>query len=481
MSVSVMTIDSDIDDIEDSATSPPRFSRRQRGIMLVLLGAGFMLSVDFSILNVALPDVGAGVGLELTGLAWITSAYALPAAGFTLVFGRLADLFGRRRLFLSGLVLLTGASLLGGFATNPEMLLTARVLQGLAAAMTTPAAMSLLTTTFPEGRMRDRVLGLSGSLACGGFTVGALVGGTLVSLLGWRAAFFINFPVAVVLLLLTPFLISESRVPKRAALDLPGAVTVTGGLLAVIYAVIEKNVPVAVVGVLLLAAFWLIERRSPAPLVPVRILKRPTVKWGNYAGFVIFVVEPAVIFLTTLYLQQILGLSPLVTGLIFCVPGLAAVAAGVIAGRFIGRFGSHTVLAVGLSVTGLANLPLVFLGADRMALAVLIPALFLGFFGHVAAIVAFMVTGTSGLPNEEQGLATGLTSMTQQVAITIGTPMLSAVAATQSVQLTGFHLALGVTVAVTLASVVLIWVRLRPSGAVVIPLPESERVLEQAC
>jgi MFS family permease len=444
--------------------SPPRFSGRQRVILLVLLGAGFMLAVDFSILNVALPEVGAGVGLGLTGFAWITSAYALPAAGFTLLFGRLADLFGRRRLFISGVVLLTGASLLGGFAANAELLLTARALQGLSTAMTIPAALSLLTTTFTEGATRDRVLGLNGALLSGGFTVGALVGGALVSLLGWRAAFFINVPVAVVILLVTPFVISESRVPKRVKLDLPGALTVTGGLLAVIYAVIEKNVPFAVVGVLLLAAFWMIELRSPAPLAPVRILKRPTVKWGNYAGLVIFTMEPAMIFLMTLYLQQILGLSPLATGLIFGVPGLAAVAAGVIAGRFIGRFGGRTVLAVGLSVQGLATLPLAFLGADRAALLVLIPALFIGFFGHVAAIVAFTVTGTSGLPNAEQGLATGLTSMTQQVAIVVGIPILSAVAATQSVRLTGIHLALGVNVVVTLASVVLVWFRLRPRG-----------------
>ncbi|WP_241267320.1 MFS transporter [Streptomyces scabichelini] len=447
-----------------NTTLPPRISGRQRLILFVLLGAGFMLSVDFSILNVALPQVGAGVGLGLDGLPWVTSAYALPAAGFALVFGRMADLFGRRRLFLSGMVLLTGASLLGGFATSPEMLLTARALQGFATAMTIPAGLSLLTTTFAEGAIRDRVLGLNGALLSAGFTVGALVGGTLVSLLSWRAAFFINVPVAVVILLITPALISESRMPDRVRLDLPGAVTVTGGLLAVIYAIIEKNLPSAVVGVLLLAAFWVIELRSAAPLAPVRILRRPTVKWGNYAGLVIFTMEPAMIFLTTLYLQNTLDFSPLTTGLIFGVPGLAAVAAGVIAGRFIGRFGTRKVLTVGLSVQGLSTLPLVFLGADRMWLAVLIPALFIGFFGHVTSIVAYTVTGTSGLPDEEQGLATGLTSMTQQVAITVGIPVLSAVAATQTVELTGIHLALSVNVAVTLVSVVFIWFGLRPRG-----------------
>jgi len=443
-------------------TLSPRFDSRQRLVLFVLLGAGFMLAVDFSILNVALPEAGAGVGLGLTGLPWIISAYALPAAGFALVFGRLADLFGRRRLFVSGLVLLIGASMLGGLASNPAMLLTARTLQGLATAMTIPAALSLLTTTFAEGRVRDRVLGLNGAMLSGGFTVGALVGGTLVSLMSWRAAFFINVPVAAFILLATPFVIAESRLPRRMKLDLPGAVTVTGGLLAVIYAVIEKSAPAAVVGVLLLVAFWMIELRSPAPLASVRILKRPTVKWGNYAGFVIFTMEPAMIFLITLYLQKVLGFSPLVTGLVFGVPGLASVAAGVIAGRFIGRFGSRRVLVAGLTVQGLMTLPLVFLGADRSALAILVPALFIGFFGHVTAIVAYTVTATSGLPDQEQGLATGLTSMTQQVALTVGVPFLGAIAATRSVELTGIHLALGVNVTVTLVSVVFIWYGLRP-------------------
>lgn len=441
--------------------APNRFTTRQRLILLVLLGSGFMLSVDFSILNVALPDVGAGVGIGIAGLPWVTSAYALPAAGFTLVFGRTADLFGRRRLFLAGMVLLAVASLIGGLATGPETLLAARALQGFATAMSLPAALSLLTTTFAEGATRDRVLGLNGAMLSGGFTVGALVGGTLVGLLSWRAAFFINVPVAMAILVTTPMVISESRTPDRVKLDLPGALTVTGGLLAGIYAIIEETLVWGVVGAVLLVAFWLIELRSPAPLAPVRILRRPTVKWGNFAGLVIFTMEPAMIFLITLYLQNILDLSPFATGLIFGVPGLAAVAAGVVAGRFLGRYGNRRVLTTGLAVQALATLPLVLLGADRLALFVLIPALFIGFFGHVTAIVAYTVTGTSGLPNEEQGLATGLTTMTQQVALVVGIPILSSVAATQSSQLAGLHVALGVNVAITLVSVALVWFGLR--------------------
>ncbi|GGP01665.1 MFS transporter [Nonomuraea glycinis] len=443
-------------------TAPPRFTGRQRLILLVLLGAGFMLSVDFSILNVALPQVGEGVGLEVTALPWIASAYALPAAGFTLLSGRLADLFGRRRIFLAGMVLLAASSLLGGFATDPETLLSARALQGLSTALSIPASLSLLTTTFEEGATRDRVLGLNGALLSGGFTIGALAGGTLVSLLSWRAAFFINVPVAMIILVLTPFLISESKVPDRVKLDVAGAITVTGGLLAVVYAIIEQSIPEGVVGIVLLAAFWVIELRSPAPLAPVGILKRPTVKWGNYAGLVVFSMETAMIFMMTLYLQNILTFTPLVTGLIFGVPGLAAVLAGPIAGRLIGRYGYRKVLPAGLAVQSLAVVPLIFIGSDPLGLVVLIPALLISFFGHVTSIVAYTVTGTSGLPDEEQGLATGLTTMTQNVAITIGIPILSAIAATQASELNGIHLALTVNVVVTLVSVTLIWRGLRP-------------------
>jgi predicted MFS family arabinose efflux permease len=259
-------------------------------------------------------------------------------------------------------------------------------------------------------------------------------------------------------------------------LDLPGAVTVTGGLLAVVYAVVQKNIIAAVVGVVLLAAFWLIEVRSPAPLAPVRFLKRPTVKWGNFAGLVTFSMETGMIFLMTLYLQNVLHLSPVVTGLVFGVPGLAAVFAGPIAGRILGRYDSRKVVSLGLILQALMILPLVFLGDNLWALAVLIPALFLGFFVHVTVIVSYMVIGTSGLPDEEQGLATGLASLTQQVALTVGAPIMVSIAATQSVELNGTRLALAVNVGVILASTLLIWVGLRPrspqgtaSGSATIP------------
>ena len=247
------------------------------------------------------------------------------------------------------------------------------------------------------------MLGLNGAMLSGGFTVGALVGGTLVSLLGWRAAFFINVPVAVTILVVTPFVIGESTASERAKLDVPGAVTVTGGLLAVIYAVIERSILAAVVGVLLLVAFWLIELRSPAPLVPVRILRRPTVKWGNYAGLVIFThgarddlpddAVPAEDVLASHRWRPVWSSA-------FRVwrrwpPEWSP-------GAFIGRFGYRKVLTVGMAVQGLATLPLVFLGTDRHRARRPAPGAVHRVLRARGAIVAYTVTGTSGLPDRSR-------------------------------------------------------------------------------
>ncbi|MBF6064116.1 MFS transporter [Nocardia terpenica] len=458
-----------------TANAPTTITGRQRLIVLLLLGAQFMLSVDYSILNVALPRVGAGVGLGLSALPWILTAYALPAAGFTLLFGRIADLFGRRRMFLIGITLLAAASLIGGFATNPVELLTARTLQGFATAIATPAALSLLVTSFSDESQRARVLGLNGALLSGGFTVGALVGGTLVTGLSWRWALLINVPVALVILAVTPFVVSPSRASTGVKLDVPGAITVTLGLLSFSFGVVNHNVYALIAGVLLLVVFWLIERKAPAPLAAVSILNRPTVKWGNLAGLIVFSMESGLIFLMTLYLQDVLHFSALTTGLLFGVPGLASVVAGIIAGRFIGRYGPARVLTVGLIVQTGFTAPLMVLGPSTLWLWVLMPALFIGFFGHVTAIASFMVTATTGLPDSEQGLATGLATLTQQIGITVGIPVLSAIAAGQAVLLTGIHLAVAANVAITVTVIVLISLGLlRRAPAVVGSIESTE-------
>jgi MFS family permease len=300
----------------------------------------------------------------------------------------------------------------------------------------------------------------------GGFTVGALVGGTLVGALSWRWAFLINVPTALLILLVTPFVVRPSRAPAGVKLDVPGAVSVTLGLLAFAFGATNRNLYALFGGLVLLVLFWLIELRAKAPLAPVGILSRPTVKWGNLASLIVFSLETARIFLMTLYLQEVLRLSPVTTGLAFGVPGLAAVAAGIFAGRFIARHGARKVLAVGMLVQTGVNVPLFLLGTGQAWVWVVIVALFIGFFGHVTAIVALTVTATSELPDSEQGLATGLVTLTQQIGPTIGVPVLSAIAATQASLLGGIQLALAVSVVLTVTGVAFIWTGLRSRTAV---------------
>lgn len=414
-----------------------RMTGRQKLVLTLLLGAQFMIAVDFSILNVALPVVGEGLGFSLNNLQWVATAFALTAAGFTLLFGRVADLFGRKRLFLGGMALLGASSALGGFATSPEMLLIARVLQGLATAAVTPAGLSLLTTAFKEGPQRDRALGLNGALMSAGFTAGAVLGGLLTDLLSWRWAFFVNVPVAALVLILAPSAITDSRPSGRARLDVPGAIAVTGGLLALVFGLTQAGAEgwgepttlgALVAGAVLLVAFWFIEQRSASPLVPVRIMKRRTVLWGNITGLIAFVTETSLVFLLTLYLQEVLGYSPLATGLAFGVLGIGTVLGGTLGGRVVGRFGTRTTIVAGGVVQALATLSLVALGSSGGWIWLLLAATFVGGVGNMLMIVGFMITATSGLPDAEQGLATGLATMTQQVGITMGIPIMSAIA-----------------------------------------------------
>jgi MFS family permease len=438
------------------AKKVPPMTARQRLIVVLLLGANFMMSADFSILNIALPKVGEAVGIGVDNLPWVSTAFALPAAGLSLLFGRLGDLYGRRRIFLTGLSLLTAGSLLGGVSTEPALLLAARALQGVASAMTAPPALSLLITTFADERQRARVLGLNGSLLSGGFTVGALVGGMLVGGLSWRWAFLINVPVALVILMLTLFVVPTGRSRENVRLDIPGAASVTLGLLALAFGITERSLPALVVGMILLALFFWIEHRAKAPLVAIEMLALPSVRWGNLAALTIFSMEAGLVFLTTLYLQNVLHFGPLATGLVFGVPGLASVAAGVVAGRIIARRGAHTVLLVAMLVQGGLTAPMILLGTQPVWLWLLLPALFVGFFGHITAVVAATVTATSEVPDSHKGLATGLVTTSQRVAVTVGIPLLGAVMAIRADLLAGIHLALAADILLTLMAVILI-------------------------
>jgi len=443
-------------------TAGTSMTSRHRLILVLLLGVQFMLAIDFSILNVALPVVGAGLGFGLGSLQWIATAFALPAAGFTLLFGRVADLFGRRRMLLTGMALLAAGSAIGGLAASPAMLLTGRVLQGLATAIATPAALSLITTSFPEGALRNRALGLSGALMSAGFTAGAVLGGVLTDLLSWRWAFLINVPIALFVLAVAPGTIAENRQAQETRLDVPGAVTVTGGLLALVYGITTGNPYALAAAVVLLVAFWFAERRAQAPLVPLNVLARRNVTWGNVGGLIAFATETSLVFLMTLYLQQVLGFSPLTTGLALGVLGAGTFAGGVAAPQIMARLGGRRTLASGLVLQAAATAALLGLGGTRSAVALLLIATAVGGFGNLVAIVAFMGTATSGLPDGEQGLATGLATMTQQVAITLGIPVMSAVVTTGHTVLSGIHTATLVNAAVALAGAALIALFLRP-------------------
>ena len=448
----------------EARTSEIAMTARQRLIVVLLLGTNFMLSVDFSILNIALPEVGRAVGLAVADFPWVTSAFALPAAGLSLLFGRLGDIYGRRRMFVAGLALLALASLLGGIATGSALLLGARALQGIATAMTAPAALALLITAFADNGQRARVLGLNGTLLSGGFTVGALAGGMLVGVLSWRWAFLINVPFALVILALTPFVVPAGRSSEGVRLDVPGAATVTLGLLAVVHGIIEWFVPSLIAGAILLALVFWIERRAAAPLVAIEKLARPSVRWGNIAALTIFSMEAGLVFLMTIYLQDVLHVGPLTTGLVFGVPGLASVAAGVVAGRIIARQGARPVLLAALLVQGGLTAPLILLGAESSWVWLLVPALFVGFLGHITAVVAATVIATSDVADADAGLATGLVTTSQRVAVTVGIPLLGAVMVTRADLLAGIHLALLVDVVLTLAVVATIMAGLkRPS------------------
>ncbi|MEU9111409.1 MFS transporter [Streptomyces sp. NPDC048483] len=466
-----------------AAPGAARMTTRAKLILLLLCAAQFIVALDFSILNVALPVLGKDLGMGQADLQWAVTAFALPSGGFLLLFGRIADLFGRRRLFLTGLALFTGASVLAALAWEPAVLLAGRALQGVGAAVIVPTGMSLLTTTFAEGPQRERALGISGTLLSMGFTVGMVLGGVMTDVLGWRSTMGVPAVAGAGVLAAAPLLLSESRPPFRPRIDVPGAVTVTGGLLSVIYALstaAEEGfgrpgvVAALVVGLVLLALFVVVESRAAQPLVSLPMLRRRSVAWGNLAGLITFSMMSTVVFLLTLYLQEVLRLSASRTGLVFGVQGVFSAASGIVAPKVIGRLGARNTLVAGLALQAAFTAALLGLGRDAgpgMWLALV--AVTLGSVFHLWVIVSYGVIATSGVPNAEQGLATGLVTSSQQVGITLGIPLLSAVAAAHSAALRadgdgfadatlgGIKPALGVDAAVVAVVAVLVATGLR--------------------
>jgi MFS family permease len=435
-------------------------------MLTLLIGSTFLLAADLSLLNVAIPLLGDELGFALGDLQWVATSFALTSAGLTLFFGRIADLFGRRLLFLTGTALLVLASVVGGLAETQWLLIAARIGQGVATAITAPAALGLITVTFAEGPLRARALGANGAMVSAGFTAGALLSGLLTDLLSWRWAFWVNVPIGLVIAALTPMLLPESRVARRGRIDLPGAVTLCLGLGALVYGVSKANTDgwgsplmLGLLGLaaLMLVAFWRVESRSPAPLASVAIMRARTVALSNLGGLAAIAMQSGLIFLLTLYLQDVLRLSATATGLLFGVLGAGAFLGGVFAPRLIGRLGDRTTLLAGLALQVIGPGSLAMIATEDTPVPLLLPLLAIGAYGHVTAVVAYMATGTSRLPDEQQGLAAGLAAQTQQIALAIGIPVLSAVATGAGLELlAGLRLALIVNAVVVLAVLMVI-------------------------
>ncbi|MFJ9179840.1 MFS transporter [Streptomyces sp. NPDC102360] len=451
-------------------STAPRLSGRDKLVLFVLCAAQFMVALDFSVLNVALPVLGPDLGMSTSALQWAVTAFALPSGGFLLLFGRIGDLYGRRRIFLTGLALFGAASLLATFAWDPASFLTGRALQGMGAAAIVPTGMSLLTTTFPEGPQRDKAIGISGTLMSLGFTVGMVAGGVLTDALGWRSTMGLLTLFALIVLPLAPGLLPESRTPDRPRLDVPGAVTVTGGLLALIYALStaaeagfgRADVLITLLaGLALLTAFGYVESRSAQPLVSLPMLRRRTIAWGNVGGLVTFSMMSTIVFVLTLYLQEVLHLSAFRTGLVFGVQGVLSVVAGAYTPKVVGRFGARRTLVGSLVGQGVLISALLGIGTSGASVWLATAAVSLASAFHLGAIISYGLTVTSGVPNEEQGLATGLVTSTQQVGITVGIPLLGVLATTSTDLLTGAHTVIALAAAITLVAAALVALGLR--------------------
>lgn len=468
-------------------SSDTRLSRSERWKLVVLLSASFLLAVDFSVLNVALPEIGRDVGIGVAGLQWIITAFALPAAGLGLLCGRLGDLVGRRLLFFLGIALLGAGSLIGGLADTAWLLIAGRVIQGLGAAAVAPTALSLLTTSFEEGPRRARALGINGALISAGFTTGALLGGLLTAGLSWRAAFLINVPIAVIVLIFTPLLFTETRPATKPRLDLPGALLISAGLTSLVFGLtIAGDTGLAhpdpypwLAGALaLLIVFFLVESRTREPLVAVAVLRRRTVAFGNLAGLTTFSMMSSLTYLLTLYLQDVLLLGAVLTGVMIAVIGAVSVVAANFTPRIISRYGQKALVVTALGFQGAGTLIIAVAGAHGLSWAIALVGIAIGALGHIGTIVGYTVTATSGLPDSEQGLATGLTTTSQQVGLALGTPLIASVLAAGlagSSQTGASRLLGGLTVAIAVNGVLV----LAAAIAVAIFLPGQHRTQAQ--
>ena len=458
-----------------------RLSTNPWVVLVLICVAQFMVILDATIVNVALPSIQTDLDLSDANLQWIVNAYALVFGGFLLLGGRAGDLLGRKRLFLIGLVIFTAASFLAGVSVNSGMLIASRAVQGLGAALISPAALSIISTTFAEGKERARALGVWAAIAIGGSAVGLILGGLLTQAFSWPWIFFVNVPVGIAGFVLSWRLIPESRDEHAAqAFDIAGAVTATGGLMSLVYAIVKAEtngwtsattIGFFGVAVVLLTAFVLIERRSAAPLVRLSIFRIRSLLTANVVMFLVASGVFAMFFFNTLYIQRVLGYGPLEAGLAFLpFTGGIMVSAG-LASQFAPRIGVRPVAAVGMIVSSIGMLLLTQLPVDGTYLANVLPALLLTSLGMGAVFMPLTLIATTGLEDSDQGLASGLFNTSQQIGGAVGLAILSTVAASRAsaatgtdteALVTGFHWAFAGGAAFVLAALVVMVALLRP-------------------
>jgi EmrB/QacA subfamily drug resistance transporter len=427
-----------------AAIPAPRPSRVDpNAVLAVVAVAQFMVILDASVVNVALPSIKADVGFSEQSLSWILNAYTLIFGGFLLLGGRLADRLGRRRLFVAGIGLFAGASLLCGVSQSEGTLLVARGLQGLGGALVSPAALSIILTTFAEGPERNRALAVWGAIAGAGGAVGLLLGGVIVEVLSWRWVFFINVPIGAVVLALAPRIVPESRSESAASAgyDVGGAVTITLGTIALVFTLIKGNdwgwtsgrtLAGFAVAVVLLVAFVLVERRHEDPLIPLRIFSNRSLAASDAALLVVAAALFGVFFFCTLYLQQVLGYSALKTGVAYLPLSLTIIGASGLASTLVDRFTPKPVLVAGLLVAtgGFVLLTRVTGHADYTSHV--LPAMVVLGVGLGLAFVPITIAATSGVAPGDSGLASGLLNTTQQVGGSLGLAILSSVSTSRA-------------------------------------------------
>ena len=411
----------------------------KRWIALALLCiAQFVVVLDASIVNVALPTIGESLTFSQENLSWVVNAYVLTFGGFLLLGGRLADLLGRRRVFIGGLILFAAASLVGGFAESEATLIAARAVQGLGAALLSPAALSIVTTTFSDGAERNKALGVWGAVAGSGGAAGVLLGGILTEYVGWEWVLWVNVPIGIAAAVIAPRLILESRADHETRhFDAAGAVSVTAGLSVMVYALVEapdagwgsgQTIGLLAAAGALLATFVAVELRSKAPLMPFSIFRNRTLTGANVVGILTGASLFSMFFFISLYMQNVLGFSAIEAGLAYLPLAVSIIIAAGIASQLVTRVGFKPILAVGMLLVSAGLVWFSQISADGSFVADVLGPSLLAAVGLGFAFVPQTIAAVSGVADREAGLASGLINTSQQIGGALGLAVLSSVA-----------------------------------------------------